>query len=204
MHYVPWRGDAYRGGYRDGARLLILGDAFHDAVGAPGFPSEVVGDFVAGRRNYPFFAAIQQVVTGEDARDLPGRAAFWGRTAFSNLVQEPMAGASVSPSAEQWRRAWACFPAVVAAMELDVVFVFSKRGGDAEAAARGAAGGTVLAMAPEGKRPGLARMREEAGRQFVSGCFYHPRYLSRNKEDLKVWHRWAEALVGLTTGLPEA
>lgn len=77
-------------------------------------------------------------------------------------------------------------------------------GGDAEAAARGAAGGTVLAMAPEGKRPGLARMREEAGRQFVSGCFYHPRYLSRNKEDLKVWHRWAEALVGLTTGLPEA
>lgn len=203
MHYIPWRGEAYAAGVQ-GRRLLILGDSFHDAVGAASFPSEVVGDFVAGRRNYPFFAAIQQVVTGERAGDPAARRAFWGRVAFSNLVQEPMQAASAAPTAAQWRRAWACFPEVVAATAPDVVFVFSRRGWDAEAAARGGAGGVALDLAPE-RRPGVrrgvwAQQREEGGRRFVSGCFYHPRYLSRNKEDLDVWHRWAGVVLRQVAG----
>ena len=190
LHYVPWRGEACAAGVQ-GRRLLILGDSFHDAVGAASFPSEVVGDFVAGRRNYPFFAAIQRVVTGEDAGDLAARRAFWSRVAFSNLVQEPMRAASAAPTAAQWRRAWTCFPEVIAATTPDVVFMFSRRGWDAEAAACGGAGGVVLDVVPEGRRGVWARVRAEGGRRFVSGCFYHPRYMSRNKEDLGVWHRWA-------------
>lgn len=196
LHYVPWQGAGYRAGYRDGLRLLIVGDSFHDPVGAPDFPATVVGEFIDGRRNYPFFAAIQRVVTGTGAADLGARRAFWSRVAFTNLVQEPMAAASMAPTAAQWRRAWACFPETVAVTQPDAAFLFSKRGWDAEAGARGTAGGTVLDLAPDGKGRGFARLRVEAGRRFVSGCFYHPRYLSRNKEDLDVWHRWAVRLLG--------
>lgn len=195
LHYVPWQGGEYGRGYRDGLRLLIVGDSFHDPVGSPDFPEQVIRAFMDGVRNYPFFTAIQRVVTGVATGDLAARWAFWNRVAFTNLVQEPMATASSVPTQAQWRRAWACFPDTVAATQPDVAFVFSKRGWDAEEGARGAAGGTVLDLAPDGKAAPFARLRMEAGRRFVSGCFYHPRFLSRNKENLDVWHRWAVRLL---------
>jgi hypothetical protein len=197
MYYIPWKGPSYKEGYRHGLRLIILGDSFNKDTWSQTAPSEVVQKYVAGE-HLRFFAKVQWVVTGTQARSEEERRAFWDRVAFTNLIQESMETPSTPPTEEQWRYAWECFPEIVSTTRPDVIFCFTRRGWNIQAKFDSPFIGSNIEQISSAQRPkDPAYLYDfssvQPGYRAIAGCFNHPSSIASNQ--LGEWHQWAARLL---------
>jgi hypothetical protein len=191
INYTPWKGIKYDGGYRNGLKLLILGDSHYGGAGAN--HSELTGDEI--RRHveiepYAFWTHIEQVIEGRTLSD-DARRSFWDSVAFSNYFQQALDRPGVRPSDVQWERGRRAFSEIIDYTEPDILFVFSLRVWER------------LPTLPE--FPGtksITEMTDAAtlwrvhGRSLVGGGFAHPRNPMVGRD---IWHAWSEWLFSCGT-----
>jgi hypothetical protein len=185
VHYRPWQPRGYRREGYSGLRLLILGHSHYDD-----WSKNATRDWTLAhvqKKPDRFWTHIEQVVSGR-VLDPKQRQEFWSNVAFSNFIQEPLAGVGPKPSRRQWQEARRMFPEVVECTRPDVVFVFST---------------TVWEHLPEneaypGSRhlPGYGRRaylyQIETSYRMLAGVFNHPRNPVRSREH---WHAWSNTLL---------
>lgn len=209
MHYVPFKGASYDGGFKHQLRLLLLGDSFNRDTWSATAPQEVVEENIE-HGNYRFFNDLQRIVTGVEPASAADRQAFWAKVAFTNLVQESVEMPTTVPSKEQWAGAWAAFPEIIHCTMPDVIFIFSKRAWDWEEYFDSPfTGSAVTDLQPSIPGKPVAYLRDFStlalGRRALSGCIDHPSYIRRNEKRhpgrWKEWHEWANRLLDVAPGM---
>lgn len=132
-YFLPWRGQFYEDGYRDGKRLLILGESHYIADPAditPAFTQNVVAEFLASN-GHPYrrdlFGRLHRMLTGtEDPTEAAARQA-WARVAYANYIPVSVGtSARARKAAAHWSLATDVFPALLDELQPDRILVFGK------------------------------------------------------------------------------
>jgi hypothetical protein len=201
VFYFPYEGRDYKRGYRDGTKLLILGESFYNQVEDPNGPTFVIGSHVC-KKPLRFFTAAEQMVAGKKL-DGEERWKFWTRVAFTNLIQKSLDGPGDKPTDKEWQTARKAFVEIIKWTKPDLVFVFSRRAfsemADSDEFPESRYIDPIDARdSPKGPskyEAYLYKVEYKPGnRCLLAGRFNHPRHPVFPYEK---WHKWAEALFKL-------
>ena len=194
--FRPFIGEQAALGYRDGVRLLVVGESHYGDLSEDGTEFVVEGFIGEGRRSKAarFLSGVQEVITGKLPETQTERAVFWNQIMFSNLIQEPLPDTQSQPTREQFHRGWLAFPSVVRYTMPDLIFFFTKRGWDIEERLDlGTEGESLPDIRQEGTQ-NTAYLRDfsavKPGYKVLSGAFRH----TSRPFDRAPWTAWANRL----------
>ena len=202
MFYFPYVGKDYEQGYRDGTKLLILGESFYNQVEDRNGATCVLGSHVCREPIGPFYTGVEQMVTGGKI-DGEERWKFWVRVAFTNLIQKSLDGARDKPTDKDWQIARKASVEIINLTKPDLVFVFSKQAFNAMADSEEFPGSkyvdaidaTDSPKGPSKYEAYLYKVKYKPGNRYLlAGRFNHPAHPVFPYEK---WHKWAEALFKL-------
>lgn len=124
-YFEPWIGCNYGTSIN---RLLILGESHYGSTSMSGNSTKVLTQqYVDGVWTHRFWTNIMQVVNGQPYWEID-RAEFWGRVAFYNYVQQPVAEmAGIAPTPEMFIASKEAFLSVLDRVTPKGILVLSKR-----------------------------------------------------------------------------
>jgi hypothetical protein len=194
VHYEPWEGFNYAKGYQENVRLLLLGDSHY------GDDRRTATAYWLGRHiqggEFQFWSALEQMVHDTQLDTTKDRERFWNAVAFANVFQSSMEQPGDQPTVEQKKIANPAFIEMLAALQPDLVLVFSKRAWECLPGEQEYPGSHNLdglyAPAPLNSPPFLFCTPQH---KIVGAALNHPR---NPGAAFKAWHDWVELLIVAT------
>lgn len=132
-YFMPWRGQCYEEGFRNGKRLLILGESHYiknPVDDMPTFTQQVVEEYLDSEGHaYPrdVFGRLHRMLTGvEDPAEVTVRQA-WSRVAYANYIPVSVgASPDAHKTVKHWMLAAEFFPMLIDELQPDRLLVFGK------------------------------------------------------------------------------
>jgi hypothetical protein len=195
MSYEPWIGAAYKDGFVDKKKLLLVGHSHYrgdleiDVANDPKFTKTVVKDHL--EKEYAFFSHIERVLINLDSKfSKEQRDRFWKRVAFANYFQEALLEPGARPTDAQWDAGNAGFATLLRSIQPDLMFVFSLEVWNRVPTDK------VFPGSDNVTQDGSAYLWQVDNHFVLGGGFAHPRNPRVNRP---VWHAWAKWLFEQST-----
>lgn len=134
---LPWKGASYASGFRNGLKLLVLGESQYVPSGKPwpdhpeSYTREVVKDFIklGDRKSYTmdFAGKLHRILTGKPEPSEDEVKGAWSRVAYVNYIPEIVGyGAAASKDLKHWERGHRRLPELLDGLKPDRVLVLGR------------------------------------------------------------------------------
>lgn len=187
---LPWKGASYARGFRNGLKLLVLGESQYVPNKKPwpddpeSYTRDVVKDFIKlgerGSYTWDFAGKLHRILTGDDDPTEGQVKDAWNRVAYVNYIPEIVgSGASASKNVEHWEHGHQRLPYLLEDLKPDRVLILGRTTWLRIRYGRWSTGCENWFV--DGKQRGLWEFDID-GKQALSSWIYHP---SRNLDSVE-------------------
>lgn len=133
VHFLPWVGTNYAKG-KSGYKIMALGESHYcanpETEAIPTLTQEIIADLTdvnSPHEHYKnTYTKFERALQGEVV--VPAdKLQFWNAILFYNFVQQPISGARVAPTSEQFEESEDAFFEVLEQYRPDIILVWGQR-----------------------------------------------------------------------------